>query len=132
MRKEYLSRRELDVMQILWEAERPMIASEIVDAAPELTTPTVHTVLKKLIAKEYVQISDIVQSGKVLARSYRAAKLPEDYLRGEIENVFPKTGRQNSFARGIVAALLNGAESDGEMLRELEALIEEKKREQGK
>ena len=49
MKNNYLSEREMNVMQVLWKYEKPMTVTEIVESEKELTTPTVHTVLRKLL-----------------------------------------------------------------------------------
>lgn len=65
-----LTRRDLDVLSVLWDSERPLTASEIVAANPALNKNTVQPVLRKLLKNELVQVADIVYSGTVLSRSY--------------------------------------------------------------
>ena len=48
MKNNYLSEREMNVMQVLWKYEKPMTVTEIVESEKELTTPTVHTDVKKI------------------------------------------------------------------------------------
>lgn len=57
-------------MKILWDAEKPMIASEIVRSREDLNINTVQAVLRSLIKKQYIKVADIVYSGTVLTRSY--------------------------------------------------------------
>ena len=66
-----LSKRELDVMNVLWEAGRPMIASDIPGVQPSLSINTVQSVLKKLLMRNFIEVDKIVHSGTVLTRSYR-------------------------------------------------------------
>ena len=40
MKNNYLSEREMNVMQVLWKYEKPMTVTEIVESEKELTTPT--------------------------------------------------------------------------------------------
>lgn len=44
-----LTSREIDILNILWENEKPLIASEIADARSDLTINTVQAVLRKLL-----------------------------------------------------------------------------------
>ena len=71
MKNNYLSEREMNVMQVLWKYEKPMTVTEIVESEKELTTPTVHTVLRKLLDKGYVQVIDTVQTGKFLSEDIK-------------------------------------------------------------
>lgn len=65
----------MNVMQVLWKYEKPMTVTEIVESEKELTTPTVHTVLRKLLDKGYVQVIDTVQTGKVLLGDIKRKRL---------------------------------------------------------
>ena len=61
MKNNYLSEREMNVMQVLWKYEKPMTVTEIVESEKELTTPTVHTVLRKLLDKIRVMFRLLIQ-----------------------------------------------------------------------
>ena len=49
-----------------------MIASEIVKTGTDLNINTVQAALRSLIKKNYIEVAEIVYSGTVLTRSYRA------------------------------------------------------------
>lgn len=74
-----LTSREIDVMNILWNTEKPLIASEISEAKPDLTINTVQAVLRKLLKYQFIEIADIVYSGTVLSRSYRPTITSEEF-----------------------------------------------------
>lgn len=65
-----LTKRETQILDILWNSDKPMSASEIVSSCPELTKSTVTAVLRKLLTSSYIKVSDIVYSGTVLCRRY--------------------------------------------------------------
>lgn len=50
--KTTLTGRQLDVMQILWASEKPLIASEILKRNETLNIHTVQSVLKSLVEKQ--------------------------------------------------------------------------------
>ena len=92
-KKEFaLSRRELDVMNVLWAEGKPLIASEIPERRPELSINTVHAVLKKLLKRGFIEVAQIVQSGTVLSRSYTPTITSEEYAKNT-ENL---TNTQNT------------------------------------
>lgn len=68
-----LTGRDMDILDILWNSENPMTASQITEAKDGLTINTVQSVLRKLLKLELVEVADIVYSGTVLCRSYRAS-----------------------------------------------------------
>lgn len=88
-----LSKRELEVMNVLWEEGKPLIASEIPDRRPGLSLNTVQGVLKKLLVRGFIEVAEIVQSGTVLSRSYSPVITPEEYA---------VRYRQQKFSRSMV------------------------------
>lgn len=63
--------RELDVLNILWKSEGPLMATDIVNAGEGLTQSTVTAVLRKLLHANLVEVVGVTHSGKVLSRTYR-------------------------------------------------------------
>ena len=79
-----LTSREVDIMNILWASEKPLIASEIADSRPDLTVNTVQAVLRKLLKYQLIEVADIVYSGTVLSRSYRPTITSEEFALHEV------------------------------------------------
>ena len=129
MKNNYLSEREMNVMQVLWKYEKPMTVTEIVESEKELTTPTVHTVLRKLLDKGYVQVIDTVQTGKVFARRYKAKKTQDEEIEEKIEKCMKNSRNPMSFVNTITAALLNGAVDEESVIDELERIVQKRKKE---
>ena len=50
---EKITNRDLDILNILWNAGKPMTASEIVATGNGLTTNTVQAVLRKLLKQKW-------------------------------------------------------------------------------
>ena len=116
MKNNYLSEREMNVMQVLWKYEKPM-------------TPTVHTVLRKVLDKGYVQVIDTVQTGKVFARRYKAKKTQDEEIEEKIEKCMKNSRNPMSFVNTITAALLNGAVDEESVIDELERIVQKRKKE---
>lgn len=68
---ESLNPRELDVLNILYSTEEPMIVTDIINRGDGLTQSTVTAVLRKLLKAELVEVTGITHSGRVLSREYR-------------------------------------------------------------
>lgn len=76
-----LTGREKDILSILWNSDKGLIASEIVKLGDStLTINTVQAVLKKLVKRELIQIEQIVYSGTVLSRSYVPTLSEEEFM----------------------------------------------------
>jgi len=77
-----MNERELNILDILYSTDVPLMTSDIVNAAPYLTQSTVTAVLRKLLKDEIVEVVGVTHSGRVLSRTYRpTAKAKESVLR---------------------------------------------------
>ena len=88
MRK--LTQKQLEVMKVLWDHNKPMISSEIEKSNPSFNTNTVQTCLRELLKKDYIQVADIVYSGTVLTRSYLPTFTKTEYLKEACIDVQPE------------------------------------------
>ena len=74
-----LTNRERDILDILWESGKSMVASEITSMRDDLSINTVQAVLKKLLQKKLIAVDEIVYSGTVLSRSYKPTMTPDQF-----------------------------------------------------
>ncbi|MFQ7311124.1 BlaI/MecI/CopY family transcriptional regulator [Sellimonas sp.] len=118
-----LTRRQAEVMNILWEAQKPMIASEIVKAKEDLNINTVQAALRSLIKKEYIEVAEIVYSGTVLTRSYRPLVEREEFADDVEQGIKNMLRKETLFAHYIDEI------DDSDILQKLEEVIDKRKRE---
>lgn len=111
--------RELDVLNILWKADQPMMATDIVNAGDGLTQSTVTAVLRKLLHAKLVEVVGVTHSGKVLSRTYRPSESSRDIILQDFtdnyscfRDIIPKST--------LFAALLDTNPSPEENRRDLE------------
>lgn len=89
------TRREQDVLEVLWNGEKPMTASEIVGANPDLTMNTVQAVLRKLLGQKIIEVADIVYSGTVLSRSYRPIISHDEFIASQFSQDLERLNKTN-------------------------------------
>lgn len=111
-----LTKRDLDVMHVLWDSEEPKTAAMIVKARPDLTMNTVQAVLRKLLNNNFIEVADIVYSGTVLSRSYRNAISQTEYTLQKMTCEYQSLKNKPSKA-SILKALLD-AENDKEIVKQ--------------
>lgn len=116
-----LTRRQEDIMKILWESDKPLIASEIVKRQDDLNINTVQATLRALIKKNAIEVADIVYSGTVLSRSYRPI-LNRDQVITEYDQVVSKVLNDKNLIAHYVDEI-----HDLATITELEKIIKEKK-----
>ena len=124
-----LTNREMDILNILWSAEEPLVASEIAKRDETLTINTVQATLRKMLKQGLVEVADIVYSGTVLSRSYRPTEISKDFAVQEFSILF-RNFKKNITASRLVANLLEQEEDADAVLNEiaqLETVLKEKK-----
>lgn len=119
-----LTNRELEIMNILWESDRPLVASEIARAGDNLTINTVQALLKKLSAGKFIEVADIVYSGTVLSRSYKPSLSSDDYEINRMLDAYERIGQKSKIITQFVATLLDYEKDDDNTLREIDSLEE--------
>lgn len=124
-----LTNREMDILNILWNAEEPLVASEIARREETLTVNTVQATLRKLLKQELIEVADIVYSGTVLSRSYRPTEKSKDFAVQEFSAQIQHF-KKNITPSRLVATLLEHEEDTDAALEEieqLEAILKKKK-----
>ena len=116
-----LKKRQLEVMDVLWESGEPMIASEIVKAREDLNVNTVQAALRSLVKKNYIEVADIVYSGTVLSRRYRTLISKEDYT-NSIETDLNKILHNPSLFAHYIDQI-----EEADLISRLEKIVRERK-----
>ncbi|WP_077609399.1 BlaI/MecI/CopY family transcriptional regulator [Clostridium sp. Marseille-P2415] len=122
-----LTNREMDVLNVLWSAEKSLVASEITKADRSLTINTVQAVLRSLLKKNLIEIAEIVYSGTVLCRSYRPTITSKDFTLQQFVTQFENLDKSIT-PPNFVAALLEREKNEESVIEELEKLLQERKR----
>lgn len=126
----HLTKREKEVMDMLWAASAPMVASDIARHGNNMTINTVQTILKHLLAAELIKIERIVYSGNVLSRAFSPAITPEDF---EIQRLASTYDPKNGFSTSRFVSTMLSREKDTSRalseIEELEAMLKAKKKE---
>lgn len=96
-----LTKKQEEVMNVLWESEKPMIASEILKMRDDFNINTVQSTLRTLVKKKYVEIAEIVYSGTVLTRSYKPLIKREDFTSDIEIGIKNMLRKENLFAHYV-------------------------------
>lgn len=123
-----LTKRETDIINVLWESDEPLLASKMA-AISELSINTVSAVLKKLMSYELIEVSDIVHSGTVLSRRYRAVIDRDEYLtRSAVQQL--KSLKKPLSASHLIATLLEheSKATTDTVISDLETFLQERQK----
>ena len=122
MKHKKLTQSQLSIMKTLWAENKAMIASDFVQLDPSLNLNSVQSSLRSLLKKNYIEVSDIVYSGKVLTRSYVPAISADEYA---TENI---NGIVNDLLSSNILLHYVETENDIETIKQLQQKLEERKK----
>lgn len=119
MKKNLVSNKEFEVLNILWENETGLTAKQIHEINPDLVLSTVQSVLKKLVKKDLLKVDEIVYSGTVLTRSYIPTLNKENFILKQFEELdMPE----------LLTQFLGNSNNTSKTLEEIENVIAAKRR----
>ena len=111
--------REVEIHYTLWDARRPLIASEI--ANEELKLATVHTTLKRMLKKDVLEVVDFAKSGNVYGRCYQPTISLMEFEMSRLCELFLRKKCKEITLASFVAEMLKGMD-DADVLKELDEL----------
>lgn len=122
MKYKKLTPSQLNIMKTFWDKKEPMIASDFVQLDPSLNLNSVQSALRSLLKKNYIEVSDIVYSGKVLTRRYILVVSSEDYASENINGVLKDLLSSNILLQYVES------ENDIKVIERLQEKLEERKK----
>ncbi len=117
--KERLSKRELDIMEVLWNADAPLSANDILNLIPDITMNTIQPNLKKLMKKGFIEVSGVGYTKNSITRQFVPLVSQSKYISKYL----------NQSALKDFAMMFVESSSSKEELQELRDLINEKRKE---
>lgn len=125
-----LTQRELEIMRILCEADKPLMVSEIVQRDKNGTIYSVQRIIQNLIKKDMVAVEGMAYNKKALGRTFKPLVSAETIEQNNLQEMFSKIVSKNITASHLIAALLpaDNSEQTLEELNRLEEMIRERKK----
>ena len=120
-----LTKSELEIMETLWQAGRPLARYEILEESvdPSWSPSTIHILLNGLLKKEAIREAGFIKRTKTYGRLYAANISREDYYS---ETLFKGKGVQSIPA--FFSMLLRSDELTRDTVDELERMLAERKK----
>ena len=119
-----LTKSELQIMDVLWEADAPLSRSDLLKHSEGKTwkDSSVHILLNGLLSKGAICEAGFVRHNKTYGRTFLPTMTREEYFASTIFS-----HRHKPDMLGLMKALLDRPEITAETLEALEAQIREKK-----
>lgn len=118
MEKTGLTKRETQIMNVLWNSDAPLSAHDILVASPELSRNTIQIVLKKLQTIGFIEVAGFGYHKNALTRTFRPIISQREYVESTLAD---KTAFE-------LAMNFIRTSEDEEVLDQLEQLIQEKRK----
>ena len=121
-----LTKSELEIMNVVWRANRPVSRNDIIALSENKSWKdgSIHILLNGLLKKEAIREDGFVKCGKTYGRLFSANISCEDYY---AEEVFAAGGKESIPV--MLSALIRRDDLDIALVDELEAILEEKRKE---
>lgn len=121
-----LTNSEKELMELLWDAEKPLTSSEIVTRSTECSwKPSyVHLLINSLLKKEMIEVAGFTQATKNYARTFQPTVTREAYARAQILSDSASDRSMSAFVAAFVDHVV-----DEEVIEELSKKLEQRKKE---
>ncbi|MCD8338332.1 MAG: BlaI/MecI/CopY family transcriptional regulator [Lachnospiraceae bacterium] len=112
-------------MDLLWNTDRPLTATEIVNLTPERTWKKsyIHLLINSLIDKNLIKSETLVRTGRNFGRAFVAVDTREQF---EIRQITSGRNFSEDSVPALVSVLLESV-SDPKVLDRLNGILQEKK-----
>lgn len=84
MEKNRLTKRETQIMNVLWNSKEPLSAHDILVNAPELSRNTIQIVLKKLQTIGFIEVAGFGYNKNALTRTFRPVITQSEYVESSL------------------------------------------------
>ena len=119
-----LTKSEMEIMDVLWESGKPMSRADLLAKSDEKTwkDSSVHILLNGLLQTEAIQEAGLVKRSKTYGRVFSPTMTREEYF---ASTIFSHRHKPNIV--GLFEALLRREDITQEDLRQIAALVEQKR-----
>lgn len=120
----YLTKNEIEIMDVLWREGRPLARGEILSLSEEKSwmDSSIHILLNSMLKKGAIREAGFIKCGKTCGRVYEAAMTCEEYY----VSTFDSTSKKPVLAK-LLAAYIEKNGIDGETLAEAESVLAQSK-----
>lgn len=111
----YLSKKEFDIMNVLWNSSQSLTANQICEIDKNLIMSTTQVSLRKLLKNKFISVDQVVMNNKSLSRSYIPIVKQGEYILNSFNNIDVKR---------FMVSLLNHQNINKEEYSKLRELLE--------
>ena len=116
-----LTRSEMEIMDVLWEAGEPLSRSDLLERSREKSwkDSSIHILLNGMLQKNLIREAGFVKRGKTYGRTFLPTMTREEYFAATVYS-----HRYKPQIVGLVEALLKQVEITPEEMKQLRGLLQ--------
>lgn len=120
-----ISSNEFKIMQLLWDEGRPLTRAEILKGTEgrNWNPASIHLILNSMISKGILKITD---EEKKYGRTYEASFGYDEYVRGQLQNIFPNCPEQDLLGTVLDSFVIKNGKASKRALNEIQKYIDER------
>ncbi|MCC8097001.1 MAG: BlaI/MecI/CopY family transcriptional regulator [Eubacterium sp.] len=119
-----LTKREKEIMQILWNSKQPMLASEIHSKTVDIAEKSMHYLINSLINKGFIKVVGSIITVKVPSRLYAPAISVTDYATLLMNETLRSNHMRFNFNDFILCLTKNNKKRNDELVKQMKEYIE--------
>ncbi len=118
-----LTKSEMEIMDVLWDSEKPLSRSDLLEQSEEKTwkDSSVHILLNGLLQKQAIAEAGLVRRSKTYGRVFSPTMTREEYFASTIFS-----HRHKPDIVGLMQALLSREDITQEQMNQIRALVSQK------
>ena len=126
--KTRLTKSEMEIMEVLWDEGEALTSAEIIQKSKEKEwkDSSVHLLINSLLKKKVVTVAGFKKTTKNYARTFVPVEGKEQFLVGQVID-----NKITSDAKKRIYSYIIEKENNPEMIKYVEKLLEERKKELG-
>lgn len=126
--KTHLTSKEYEIMQVLWNSDKPLLMSEITKLTKSVSVNSMHPMINHLIDKGLVKVVGNIKVVKVPSRLYAPAISAEDFSAMQSSYMFKNLNKKFDLRNFLLCFTKRYKMNEDEIVNELEKFIEDYKK----
>ncbi len=120
-----LTDREFEIMQILWDTPKPLLASEIAEKAKIVSNRTVFQTINQLLKKNYIKTAGQIMVKKAVSKVYAPAITRQEYNSSLLADIFSNTTETASFKSVLMHFTKKSKDNNSDLISELKEFLDD-------
>lgn len=121
----YLTKKEHEIMEVLWDSEKPMLISEILVKTQnkKIADNSVLPMIRKLIDRGYIKVVGNIQVAKTQSRFYAPSMTIDEYAAKQLQDLFKASNKQLNVGT-FLSFFTKNKGADDKVITEIEEFID--------